>query len=54
MADNQYNSSVYRLGIPDEFIEHGPQSQLHADCGYDKKSLKNKIEQIKSKLKLVI
>ena len=54
MADNQYNSSVYRLGIPDKFIEHGPQSQLHADCGYDKKSLKNKIEQIKSKLKLAI
>ena len=54
MADNQYNSSVYRLGIPDEFIEHGPQTQLHADCGYDKKSLKNKIEQIKSKLKLAI
>ena len=33
---------VYRLGIPDEFIEHGPQAQLHADCGYDKKSLKIK------------
>ena len=54
MADNQYNSSVYRLGIPDKFIEHGPQSQLHSDCGYDKKSLKNKVEEIKSKLKLAI
>ena len=54
MADNQYNSSVYRLGIPDEFIEHGPQSQLHSDCGYDKKSLKNKVEEIKSKLQLAI
>ena len=54
MADNQYNASVYRLGIPDEFIEHGPQIQLQADCGYDKESLKNKIEQVKSKLKLAI
>jgi len=54
MADNQYNASVYRLGIPDEFIEHGPQLQLHKDCGYDKESIKKKIEQIKSKLKLAI
>lgn len=54
MADNQYNASVYRLGIPDEFIEHGPQIQLQADCGYDKESLKNKIEDVKSKLKLAI
>mgnify|MGYP001577427353 FL=1 len=54
MADNQYNASVYRLGIPDEFIEHGPQQQLHADCGYDKESIKKKIEQIKGKLKLAI
>ena len=54
MVDNQYNSSVYRLGIPDEFIEHGSQAQLHAYCGYDKSSLRNKIEQIKSKLKLAV
>ena len=54
MVDNQYNSSVYRLGIPDEFIEHGSQAQLHAYCGYDKNSLRNKIEQIKSKLKLAV
>jgi 1-deoxy-D-xylulose-5-phosphate synthase len=54
MADNKYNASVYRLGIPDEFIEHGPQLQLHKDCGYDKESIKKKIEQIKGKLKLAI
>ena len=54
MADNQYNNKVYRLGIPDEFIEHGPQMQLYADCGYDKESIKNKIEQVKRKLKLAM
>ena len=54
MTDYQYHSSVYRLGIPDEFIEHGPQLQLQADCGYDKGSIKTKIAQIKSKLKLAI
>ena len=54
MADKEYNASVYRLGIPDEFIEHGPQQQLHADCGYDIESIKKKIEQIKNKLKVAV
>ena len=54
MADKEYNASVYRLGIPDEFIEHGPQQQLHADCGYDIESIKKKIEQIKNKLRLAV
>lgn len=35
MIDNNYNSTVKRLGIPDEFIEHGDQKQLHKLCGYD-------------------
>ena len=54
MADHQYHSSVYRLGIPDAFIEHGPQLQLQADCGYDKESIKKKIEQIKNSQQLVV
>lgn len=54
MADNQYSSCVYRLGIPDRFIEHGPQKQLHKDCGYDQEAIKNKIEEIKGRIKLAI
>ena len=34
MADNGYNPKIVRLGIPDHFVEHGPQAQLYADCGY--------------------
>jgi len=34
-ADNGYHSKVKRLGIPDEVIEHGEQSELYRDCGYD-------------------
>jgi 1-deoxy-D-xylulose-5-phosphate synthase len=26
---------VKRLGIPDQYIEHGTQDQLYAECGYD-------------------
>lgn len=35
MADHNYNCNVVRLGIPDEFIEHGEQPELWALCGYD-------------------
>ncbi|MAJ97733.1 MAG: 1-deoxy-D-xylulose-5-phosphate synthase [Flavobacteriales bacterium TMED288] len=50
MVDNNYKKNISRLGIPDEFIEHGPQKQLHKDCGYYKSSLSEKIESIKQNL----
>ena len=39
MADHQYSASVKRLGIPDEFIEHGEPQELWAECGYDSNSI---------------
>lgn len=39
MADHYYEARVCRLGIPDEFIEHGTQQQLYAECGYDKNGI---------------
>ena len=38
-ADNNYNVSVKRLGIPDEFIEHGTQDELYDECGYGIKGI---------------
>ena len=35
MANNNYQKTVKRLGIPDEFINHGTQKELHYDCNYD-------------------
>jgi 1-deoxy-D-xylulose-5-phosphate synthase len=35
MLDNGYSAQIKRLGIPDEFIEHGEQPQLHQLCGFD-------------------
>ncbi|MFV0522308.1 MAG: 1-deoxy-D-xylulose-5-phosphate synthase [Mangrovibacterium sp.] len=35
MADNQYTARVVRLGVPDEFVEHGSQDELAALCGFD-------------------
>jgi len=39
MADNNYVAKVKRLGIPDEFIEHGTQEELHSLCEYDKAAI---------------
>lgn len=39
MSDNNYQISVIRLGIPDEFIEHGSQEELHAQLGLDAEGL---------------
>ncbi|CAN0037616.1 unnamed protein product, partial [Chrysoparadoxa australica] len=35
MAENGYTSQVKRLGIPDEYVHHGTQKELWADCGFD-------------------
>jgi 1-deoxy-D-xylulose-5-phosphate synthase len=35
MGDHQYNAWIKRLGIPDLVIEHGEQSELHKECGFD-------------------
>jgi 1-deoxy-D-xylulose-5-phosphate synthase len=35
MADQNYRAHVIRLGIPDTYIHHGTQNELHAECGFD-------------------
>ncbi len=35
MADNGYQAHVKRLGVPDEFIDHGTQAELYRQCGFD-------------------
>jgi 1-deoxy-D-xylulose-5-phosphate synthase len=39
MVDQGYSAQVIRLGIPDEYIHHGTQEELWADCGFDKKAI---------------
>lgn len=36
MIDHGYTAQVKRLGIPDRLVEHGEQSELQAECGFDK------------------
>lgn len=47
MADNGHSDKqIVRLGIPDRFVEHGPQVQLHADCGYSVDDIYNTVNQM--------
>lgn len=48
-GDNNFTSSVYRMGLPDEVIEHGTQSELHLDCEIDTLSIVKKTEKILEK-----
>ncbi len=46
MADHKYNAQVIRLGIPDEFVEHGEQAELWQICGYDRDAIISTIKKI--------
>ena len=43
-ADNNYQSKIKRLGMPDLVIEHGEQDELWAECGYNAAAI---IEEVK-------
>jgi 1-deoxy-D-xylulose-5-phosphate synthase len=46
MADHGYGAKVVRLGIPDQFIEHGEQIQLHKECGYDPEGIAKAVQSL--------
>lgn len=46
MVDQKYQAEVLRLGIPDEYIHHGTQEELWADCGFDTQSIVSTISRI--------
>jgi len=37
------NNIILRLGIEDQFIEHGTQSELYARCGYDTQAIVSRV-----------
>ncbi len=39
MADHGYACRVKRLGIPDRFVHHGTQAELHRECAYDAEAI---------------
>jgi len=49
MANNDYKSSVKRLGIPDEFVHHGTQEELHKEYFYDTSAIVKTVHEILAK-----
>jgi 1-deoxy-D-xylulose-5-phosphate synthase len=43
MADNNYQSNVKRLGIPDKVVEHGEQHQLQSECDFDENAIEKAV-----------
>ena len=43
MSDHGYQPVIHRLGLPDNFVEHGKVSELQAIVGIDKESIKKEI-----------
>ncbi len=46
MSENNYINKFIRLGIPDNFIEHGNQAELYKECGLDVDSVINTAEEM--------
>ncbi|MCH5310366.1 MAG: 1-deoxy-D-xylulose-5-phosphate synthase [Prevotella sp.] len=43
LQDHGYNTRVTRLGMPDEFVEHGTVAELHKIVGIDKDNTKRRV-----------
>lgn len=43
MSDNQYTPQVTRIGVPDEFVEHGSVKELYRLCHMDEEGILNKL-----------
>jgi 1-deoxy-D-xylulose-5-phosphate synthase len=48
MTDQNYTATVRRLGIPDEYIEHGEQPELWAECGYDAQAIVEAVRELQN------
>ncbi len=50
-SSKNYNVEILRIGLPDEFIDHGTQAQLHEKIGIDPNGIVEKVKLFFSKTK---
>ena len=46
MSENAYQAQVVRMGIPDNFVEHGTQQELYKQCRYDREGICNRVREM--------
>lgn len=39
MVEHNYVAAIKKLGVPDRFIDHGTQTELQHECGFDKQGI---------------
>ncbi len=44
-AERNYHNRILRLGLPDKFVDHGTQAELHAILGIDAGGIVNSVKQ---------
>lgn len=49
MAQHHYSAKVIQLGMPDAVVEHGEQSELYTECGYDVPAIMKAVQQLAGK-----
>jgi len=47
-SENNYAPTVKRIGLPDQFVEHGSIPELHHLCGLDKKGIEKVVRELLS------
>jgi 1-deoxy-D-xylulose-5-phosphate synthase len=48
MCDHGYRANVKRLGVPDQFIDHGTQAELYKECGFDAEGICKMVKSVVS------
>ena len=48
MADHGYKPDIVRLGLPDNFVEHGSPAELYHIVGIDKEGIRKEIKELKN------
>jgi 1-deoxy-D-xylulose-5-phosphate synthase len=46
MSQHNYSSEIKMLGMPDKIVEHGEQSELYTECGYDTPAIINAVKEL--------
>ncbi len=46
MGDHGYAAKVKRMGMPDQFIEHGEQKELYTECGFNTDDIYNTVKEM--------
>ena len=46
LLENGFQGNIRRLGLPDQFVQHGPRERILKDLGLDDKGIVNKINSL--------